>query len=279
MMDGARRDENPRGALITVTFNSAETLEHFWSDWTTFPEWEWIVVDNGSTDSTVTTARRLGARVIELPQNHGFAAANNIGYAATTADFIGFVNPDVTATPESLEKLRQWSADLDAIVGPQLRNADGSRQPNGRGLPTLSAKIRNRISAPDERYLLFAADAHPRAVFWLMGAAVFGHRSHFDATGAWDSHFFLYYEDSDLGLRSWAAQIPVMLVPEAEMVHGWARETAGRFRLTPWLRELSSMRKFYARYPSLLLGQGAAARRFPDVHSRVFAASPSGAEA
>lgn len=112
-----------------------------------------------------------------------------------------------------------------------------------------------------------------------MGAAVFGHRKHFDAIGAWDSHFFLYYEDSDLGLRSWAAQIPVMLVPEAEIVHGWARETAGRFRLTPWLRELSSMRKFYARYPSLLLSQRVAARRFADVHSRVFAASTSGAEA
>lgn len=259
-----------RGALITVTFNSAATLEHFWAAWQPSQDWEWIVVDNASTDTTVETARRLGARVIELPTNRGFSFANNVGYASTTADFIGFVNPDVAVTPESLGTLGETASLLGAIVGPQLLNGDGSRQPNGRGLPTLAAKIRNRIAAPDDRYLLFSPDGSPRPVYWLMGAAVFGHRAQLDAIGAWDPHFFLYYEDSDLGLRSWQAGIPVLLVPEASAVHGWARETAGGFRLTPWIREIASMVKFYARYPSLLGGHARATKRFPDVHRAVF---------
>lgn len=161
-----------RGALITVTFNSAATLEHFWAAWQPSQDWEWIVVDNASTDTTVETARRLGARVIELPTNRGFSFANNVGYASTTADFIGFVNPDVAVTPESLGTLGETASLLGAIVGPQLLNGDGSRQPNGRGLPTLAAKIRNRIAAPDDRYLLFSPDGSPRPVYWLMGAAV-----------------------------------------------------------------------------------------------------------
>lgn len=255
-MDSA--DQTPRCSIITVTYNSANVIEHFWSDIRLTADVEWIVVDNASSDSTVDIARRLGARVISLKSNRGFSYANNVGYAAASTEFIGFVNPDVRLDLDSLRVLEDVSARRNAIVGPQLRNADGSLQPNGRGYPTLAAKIRNRLRGDDPAYLLFCENDEPRTVVWLMGAAVFGHRKEFDRFGSWDPHFFLYYEDSDLGLRSWAAGVPVLLVPGAQMEHGWARETAGGFRVSPWVREIASMTKFYRRYPRLL-GRGSTA--------------------
>lgn len=268
-----RRDTSPPipwCSIVTVTYNSAPTIEHFWSDHALADGVEWIVVDNASTDDTVSVAQRLGAKVIRLDRNRGFSYANNVGYDAATADFIGFVNPDVRLNINAIHVLEDVAARHDAIVGPQLYNADGSRQPNGRGYPTLAAKVRNRLRGDDPSYLLFSPDDDPRAVVWLMGAAVFGHREKFDRFGAWDSHFFLYYEDSDLGLRSWKAGVPVLLVPQARMEHGWARETAGRFRLSPWMREIASMSKFYSRYPSLLLHRQKTHPAFSGITRAVF---------
>ncbi|MGB3731813.1 glycosyltransferase [Microbacterium sp.] len=241
----------PWCTIITVAYNSARTLEHFWTPG--IEGIEWVVVDNASTDDSVAVATRLGATVIRLHRNHGFSYANNVGYQIARSNFIGFVNPDIRLTSDSLHILDQVAEEAGAIVGPQLRNADGTLQPNGRGFPTLSAKVRNRLRGDDPAYLLSSDNERPRPVVWLMGAAVFGHRAQFDQFGVWDPHFFLYYEDSDLGLRSWEARVPVLLVPTAEMEHGWARETSGRFRFTPWRREIASLTKFYSRYPSLLL--------------------------
>ncbi|WP_193598127.1 glycosyltransferase [Microbacterium sp. YJN-G] len=260
----------PWCSIITVTFNSARTLRHFWSQVDLTSGVEWVVVDNASTDDTVLVARELGARVVQLEKNHGFSYANNVGYSVAESDFIAFLNPDVRPDQNALRILERAANENDAIVGPQLYNSDGTRQPNGRGFPTLAVKIRNRLRADDSQYLLYASGDAPRNVVWLMGAAVLGYRAQFDQFGAWDPRFFLYYEDSDLGLRSWRAGVPVMLIPRARMLHGWARETAGKFRLTPWLREIPSMIKFYWRYPRLLTNRNYAKRAHPRVTGAVF---------
>jgi len=261
---------DPWCSLITVTHNSSRTLAHFWTQSGASSGVEWIVVDNASTDDTVEVARSLGAHVIELAENKGFSFANNVGYRAASADFVGFLNPDVRLDIAALRTLQRVSREHQAVVGPQLLNHDGSPQPNGRGFPTLAAKIRNRLRGDDPRYQLFGLDEAPRPVVWLMGAAVLGHRAEIDRFGAWDPHFFLYYEDSDIGLRSWKAGVPVLLVPTARMLHGWARETAGGFRLAPWRREIASMTKFYARYPSLLLTGDAVERAHGAITEAVF---------
>lgn len=257
-------------SIITVTYNSAHTLKHFWIPQNRSDGVEWIVVDNGSTDDTVETAMELGATVISLDRNHGFSYANNVGYRAAVSDFVGFINPDVRLDVGALHMLKEASVKNNAVVGPQLYNPDGSQQPNGRGFPTLTAKVRNRLKGGDPFYLLQGRGKLPRPVVWLMGAAVLGHRTQFDSFGVWDSRFFLYYEDSDLGLRSWKAGVPVLLIAEAGMEHGWARETDGKFRFIPWAREIASLVKFYLRYPSLLGTRRRASRVFHDISKAVF---------
>ncbi|WP_308220045.1 glycosyltransferase [Microbacterium sp. CFH 31415] len=269
-MEGTLPHSSPRRSLITVTFNSREALMRFWHDRDMDDQTEWIVVDNFSSDDSAALAETLGARVIRLPKNVGFSAANNAGLATARGDFIGFVNPDVGIDAAAIDRLEELARETGAVVGPQLLDPDGTIQPNGRGFPLLTAKIRNRLRGDDHRYLLTSDGAAPRPVVWLMGAAVFGTRATIDRIGGWDSRFFIYYEDSDIGLRAWHEGVRVLLAPTATATHGWARETSGKFRWMPWLREIASMAKFYSRYPEMILSHRIASRAHPAIARAVY---------
>lgn len=260
-------------SLITVTFNSASTLSTFWGGYRGNSDTEWIVVDNASTDETAEVAAALGARVISLQENLGFGRANNIGFELARGNFLGFVNPDVTVDIDDLPLLSDLAAQHQAMIAPQLLNPDLSPQPNGRGYPLLSAKLRNRLRGDDDEYLLSPPPDSERTVCWVMGAAVFAHRSVFEALGPWDPGFFIYYEDADIGLRGWRNGAPTYITSRASWVHGWARETT-EFRFQPWRREIASMTKFYSRYPELLLTKATAAMRHKRAAESVFGRRP-----
>src|SRR5690242_15286562 len=76
----------------------------------TFPNWELIVVDDGSTDATSTTARQLMARhpdrrmrVFQQP-NAGPAAARNTGAERASGEYLLFLDADDMLAPTLLER-------------------------------------------------------------------------------------------------------------------------------------------------------------------------------
>lgn len=73
---------------------------------------EIVVVSDGSTDRTAQVAVAAGARVIELPENRGKAAAMKAGYLSTFADILLFLDADLIGL----------TADhVRALIGPVLR--------------------------------------------------------------------------------------------------------------------------------------------------------------
>jgi N-acetylglucosaminyl-diphospho-decaprenol L-rhamnosyltransferase len=240
--------------LVTVTYNSAEALRRFGAD--SLPDGiEWVVVDNASEDDSARVAEDQGASVVRLAKNVGFSAANNVGLARAAGDYIAFVNPDVAVRTSDLTRLEAALREHgECLVAPQLLNLDSSPQPNGRGMPTMLRKVANRLSASETPYRVFASPGEVRFIAWAMGAAVAGRRDTFERLGGWDERYFVYYEDSDLGLRSWAAQVPVLLIGDVRWIHGWARETMG-LSLRAWRHELRGATRFFARYPGLLLSE------------------------
>lgn len=246
--------------VVTVTYNSADQLATHWAR-SDLRDGCWIVVDNGSSDRSVEVAESLGARVIRAPRNGGFSYGNNLGLAASESKYVGFVNPDAAVSSSDLMKLQGHIEQFGGLVAPQLTYPDGTIQPNGRGLPTIWAKLLHRLVPGFGGYRRVAALGESVGVSWAMGAAVFGERRVFEDVGNWSEDFFLYYEDAEIGLRAWATGVPVTVCGSTRVVHEWGRATS-RFRWSAWKRELAAARVFYAKFPRLLLPSVVSGRRF-----------------
>lgn len=259
--------------IITVTYNSREHLLSCWAD-VNLGGATWIVVDNASTDDSVAVAKSFGAIVVAKDANDGFSCANNFGLARVRTRWVMFVNPDVViASHRDFTRLAAVATANDGVVAPQLVNADGSDQFNARGLPYPAHKLANRgLRLPGVRLADYAQGGFesPTYIAWAMGAALGGLTATFRELGGWDERYFIYYEDHDIGLRSWRSGHPVILDPQVRWTHLWQRATT-RAGFEPWKHELASMRKFYGTYPSLVwrrsLGRGT---RFRDLEDKLW---------
>ena len=81
---------------------------------------EILVIDDGSTDDTAAVARRHGARVVSLPENHGPAYARNRGAELARGDVLFFTDADVALHPAALALAAAAFAedpDLHAVIG------------------------------------------------------------------------------------------------------------------------------------------------------------------
>jgi len=239
--------------IVTVTYNSAKDLREFSVKYG-LSDPKWVVVDNNSSDETVEAALSMGATdPIVLEANAGFSKANNIGLRRVETPYVAFVNPDVTINLESLSSFDLSVFENGSIAAPQLLSRDGSRQPNGRNFPFLIYKISNRIPflpAFRANYQMYSQGILTD-VAWLTGAVVMGKTETFRNVGGWPEKYFLYHEDADLSLSIRTRGGKVQIAGNHEWVHGWNRETSG-FRLKPWLRETSSLLKFYSSHPIFL---------------------------
>src|SRR5579862_1868913 len=70
---------------------------------------EVVVVDNGSSDETLSEIRERRVDLIANPDNRGFASAVNQGVRALSAEYLLLLNPDAILRGE-LEALREACA-------------------------------------------------------------------------------------------------------------------------------------------------------------------------
>jgi GT2 family glycosyltransferase len=83
---------------------------------------EVVLVDNGSKGfGAARLGWQVGARVLRLPSNTGFAPAVNLGVAACTGELVGLLNDDATAGPDWLATASETLEDPSvAAVGPKI---------------------------------------------------------------------------------------------------------------------------------------------------------------
>jgi len=93
----------PRVSVIVCTHNGGETLARCLRgvDRLTYPDYETIVVDDGSTDGSAEVARAHGAKVIQT-EHRGLSFARNAGVAAAGGDVVAFLDDDAYPDPDWL---------------------------------------------------------------------------------------------------------------------------------------------------------------------------------
>lgn len=90
-----RLRSRPRVSVVVPAFNAECTIDETLNflSLLNYPEYEVIVVNDGSNDNTGAVARRHKVRVIDTP-NRGLSAARNAGIEAATGEIIAFIDSD-----------------------------------------------------------------------------------------------------------------------------------------------------------------------------------------
>lgn len=163
-----------------------------------------LVVDNGSDDVDdlkLIIAKHERCELLALPENLGFAAANNIAIQnCSDAEFVALLNPDAYPEPEWLAQLVQEAVahqNVASFASRLLDYSDPNRLDGAGDMLALSGKPRRRgHGALAAAHYLIKDD-----VFAACAAAALYRRKAVMEVGGFDESFFCYIEDIDLGFR------------------------------------------------------------------------------
>jgi N-acetylglucosaminyl-diphospho-decaprenol L-rhamnosyltransferase len=199
-----------------------------------------VVIDNDSHDGSADVAQSLGARLIRNPTNRYLSPAWNQGAAATDAPHLLFLNPDTEWWNGTLRQLVEIAArhPRAGIVGPLIRNPDGTVYPSGRRFPKLVDAVGHAFVSPftrdnpfTRRYEMEGWDrTTEREVDWVSGACMLVPRPVFAAVGGFDEGFPLYGEELDIATRLRDAGWSVVFTPAVEIIHAVGVSTGGERR-------------------------------------------------
>lgn len=216
-------------SIITVNYRSWGHLEAALTALADdFPDdWEIIVVDNESNpaDFDLFAARFPWASFIANPDNSGFGHACNIGVARASGEQLLFMNPDVIATAEHIQKLMAIKAQHNiGIVAPKQVSAAGKAQKVFDDFPSLLNQSKTLKALL--RFVFPSKYLNPRAHYsaltwcdWVTGSVLLIDRADFDAVGGWSEDYWMYVEDVDLCRKAHDCGMSVAYAPEVEVIH------------------------------------------------------------
>jgi len=228
----------------------------------TIHDFEVIVVDNSGWGRVRQSgAARAWVAVIENERNVGFGAAINQAFHRSRAPFMATLNDDAVACPGWIEALLhaiELRPDVGMCACRIVLAEDGRLDSAGLLIaPDGSSKQRGHGERPE----LFG-----RAEEALLpsGCAAIYRRSMLESVGLFDEEFFLYCEDTDLGLRARRAGWKCMYVPEAVVEHRYSHSAGRASALKAYYVERNRLFLIVKNFPgrALMLALPAALARY-----------------
>ena len=185
----------------------------------TYRDFEAILVDNGSSDGSAEYVRGAypWVRLLELPENVGFAEGNNCGLALAQGAYIVTLNNDIKVAPEFLaEVIRVAESDAGiGMVAAKMRNYYHPERIDAAGLKIGSNGLGYNIGIGETD----SGQYDSADIFGPCGGAALYRREMLDEIGFFDSDFFAYYEDFDLAWRARLSGWKVCAAPRALVFH------------------------------------------------------------
>lgn len=218
MTQRVRLPAYPRVSVIVCSYNGGKTLDRCLESLRTldYPDYEVILVDDGSTDDTPEIAERHPWIRKIRQTNHGLSVARNVGAAAATGSVIAYTDSDCMADPD-------W---LYYLVGTLL-----SGNYAGVGGPNISPPAESWVQA-----CVAAAPGGPSHVLLsdieaehIPGCNMAFHKWAFDSVGGFDSEYRKAGDDVDFCWRLQQNAQVIAFSPSAIVWH-YRRFTLTAFR-------------------------------------------------
>lgn len=193
------------------------------------PEFEIIVVDNGSTDGSTHLLVELwpDVRKILLKENTGFCHAVNLGIQAADSPYVILLNNDTKAGPGFVKGLYRAIEKDEGIFSVSAKMLMWDRpelvDDAGDYYCALGWAFGRGKGKPAERY------GKPVQVFSACGGAAIYRREVFGEIGLFDETHFAYLEDLDIGYRARIHGYRNYYEPSAQVLHFGSASTGSRY--------------------------------------------------
>ena len=220
---------DPKIAIVILNWNGQKHLERFLPSVlaTRYSNYEIIVADNGSTDSSLSFLQTNypAIRIIRFDQNLGFAKGYNEALKQVAADYYVLLNSDVEVTPDWLQPqvLLLEKDKMIAACQPKILSYANKKMfeyagaaggwIDKYGYPFAKGRVFDICEEDTGQY------DQSEPIFWASGAALFIRSSVFQKVKGFDEYFFAHQEEIDLCWRIQLAGYKIYSCPEAVIYH------------------------------------------------------------
>lgn len=221
-------DKLPKVSIIVLNWNrlidTRECLQSLQE--VTYENKEIIVVDNGSSDGSQEYMRQNYHDIIllENTENLGFAEGNNKGIQIALkngADYIFLLNNDTIIDKDAIQNLIEV-AETDikiGFLGPKIYYYNEPHRIWSAGGKLSKWFIHSGGKHIGYRKIDCGQFDCIKEVDYVTGCAILIKKSVFEKAGLFDPHYYCYYEEADLIVRSKQMGFKVVVVPKAKVWH------------------------------------------------------------
>ncbi len=217
-------------SIIILNWNGSQMLQKYLPSavhYTTNPDYEVIVADNGSNDDSLDILSRQfpTVRRIVLDHNYGFAEGYNKAIEQIDSEYVILLNSDVEVTPQWADILiRHMDTHPDiAAAQPKIRSVNRREYfehagaaggfMDVLGYPYCRGRILNHIEQDWGQYDTVTP------VFWASGACMCVRTKIYKELGGLDSDFFAHMEEIDLCWRMNCRGYQLVCIPNSIVYH------------------------------------------------------------
>ena len=216
---------NPLVSIVVLNWNGEKIFPQCLESITKlqYYPYEVIFVDNGSTDRSISLAKKFSnITIVENKHNLGYAAGNNraLDFCSNSSKFICFLNNDVAVTPSWLNEAIPYFGKYPSVGVVASRNMNYFQRDKidglyhcieryftlvrfGNGLPYLNDPLFNE----------------PGYIISALGASAIYRTDLFRSLGGFDDSFYAYWEDADLCMRINNSGFRCLYAPTAIVFH------------------------------------------------------------
>lgn len=220
---------HPRVAVVILNWNGKVLLEQFLPSLgrSSYPNLELVVVDNGSTDYSVSFLQQQYPQIktIILSENLGYAGGYNAALQQVEADYYILLNSDVEVSPgwvepliELMETHTNVAASQPKLLSFHHKNKFEYAGASGGwidslGYPFARGRVLEHCETDHGQY----DKAAP--IFWASGAAFCVRAKAFHEMNGFDASFFAHQEEIDLCWRLQRKGYQIYSCPQSVVWH------------------------------------------------------------